>query len=91
MKNIGVEASPEVDLLNELTPVVASLQKDIATLKYLLVDLNKESDIVKLADACCNQVLPKMEAIREFADKLERNVADKLWPFPKYTELFLNI
>lgn len=91
MKNVGVESSPEVDLLNELTPVVASLQKDTTALKYLLVELNKEEDIVKVADVCCTQVLPKMEAIREFADKLERNVADKLWPFPKYTELFLNI
>ncbi|CAO3701668.1 unnamed protein product [Rhizopus stolonifer] len=91
MKNVGVESSPEVDLLNELTPVVASLQKDTTALKYLLVELNKEEDIVKVADVCCTQVLPKMDAIREFADKLERNVADKLWPFPKYTELFLNI
>ncbi|KAG0748352.1 hypothetical protein G6F57_005136 [Rhizopus arrhizus] len=91
MKNIGVEALPEIDLLNELTPIVSSIQKDTASLKYLLVELNKEEDAVKLADACCHQVLPKMEVIRELTDKLERNVADKLWPFPKYTELFLNI
>lgn len=91
MKNIGVEASPEIDLLNELTPIVGTLQKDITALKYLMVDLISVHDIVKLADACCEQVIPKMEAIRELADKLERNVADKLWPLPKYTELFLNI
>ncbi|CEG73488.1 hypothetical protein RMATCC62417_08862 [Rhizopus microsporus] len=91
MKNIGVEASPEIDLLNELTPIVATLQKDITALKYLLVELNEVEDVVKLADACCHQVLAKMDAIRELTDKLERNVADKLWPFPKYTELFLNI
>ncbi|KAI7892160.1 uncharacterized protein EV154DRAFT_463050 [Mucor mucedo] len=91
MKNIGVEASPEIDLLNELTPIVGTLQKDITALKYLMVDLIQVQDIVKLANACCDQVIPKMEAIRELADKLERNVADKLWPLPKYTELFLNI
>ncbi|KAI8059397.1 uncharacterized protein B0P05DRAFT_558464 [Gilbertella persicaria] len=91
MKNVGVEASPEVELLNELTPIVSTLQKDITALKQLMVELIKVEDIVDLAKACCEQVLPKMEAIRELADKLERNVADKLWPLPKYTELFLNI
>lgn len=91
MKTVGVESSPEVDLLNELTPIVGTLQKDITALKYLMVDLLKVDDIVELANACCEQVLPKMGAIRELADKLERNVADKLWPLPKYTELFLNI
>ncbi|KAI9478407.1 MAG: glutamine synthetase type III N terminal-domain-containing protein [Benjaminiella poitrasii] len=91
MKNIGVESTPEVDLLNELTPIVATLQKDITALKYFMVDLNKVNDMVELSNACCDQVIPKMEAIRELADKLERNVSDKLWPLPKYTELFLNI
>ncbi|CAO3636674.1 unnamed protein product [Mucor hiemalis] len=91
MKAVGVEASPEIDLLNELTPVVSALQKDINALKYLMVDLIEVHDIVVLANRCCEEVIPKMEAIREYADKLERNVADKLWPLPKYTELFLNI
>ncbi|KAI9280006.1 glutamine synthetase type III N terminal-domain-containing protein [Sporodiniella umbellata] len=91
MKNIGVESSPEINLLNELSPIVASLQNDVTALKYLLVALNEEEDHIKLAESCCHEVLPKMEGVRELADKLERNVADKLWPFPKYTELFLNI
>jgi glutamine synthetase len=91
MKTVGVEASAEVDLLNELSPIVSTLQKDITALKYLMVDLINVEDVVVLANRCCEEVLPKMEAIRELADKLERNVADKLWPLPKYTELFLNI
>ncbi|KAI8979147.1 glutamine synthetase type III N terminal-domain-containing protein [Mycotypha africana] len=91
MKDIGVEASPEIDLLNELTPIVAALKKDINDLKYFMVDLTKEDDLVRLARACCEQVVPRMETIRDLADKLERNVADNLWPLPKYTELFLNI
>jgi glutamine synthetase len=28
-----------------------------------------------------------MEATREVADKLERIVADDLWPLPKYSEM----
>ena len=32
-------------------------------------------------------VIPAMERVREVADKLERIVADDLWPLPKYSEM----
>ena len=32
-------------------------------------------------------VIPAMDAAREVADKLERIVADDLWPLPKYSEM----
>jgi glutamine synthetase len=32
-------------------------------------------------------VIPAMDATREVADKLERIVADDLWPLPKYSEM----
>jgi len=32
-------------------------------------------------------VIPAMEATRAVADKLERIVADDLWPLPKYQEM----
>ncbi|KAI8393873.1 uncharacterized protein BYT42DRAFT_552521 [Radiomyces spectabilis] len=91
MKNVGVESSPEVQLLNELTPIVAELQKRTNSLDKLMEDNNKYEDLVKLADVVSDEVLPAMEAVRTLADQLERMVADKLWPIPKYTELFLNI
>jgi glutamine synthetase len=28
-----------------------------------------------------------MDAVREIADKLERVVADDVWPLPKYSEI----
>jgi glutamine synthetase len=34
-----------------------------------------------------DQVLPAMEAVRTVADKLEKIVADDLWPLPKYSEI----
>jgi glutamine synthetase len=34
-----------------------------------------------------NKVVPAMEAVREAADRLERIVADDLWPLPKYSEI----
>ena len=32
-------------------------------------------------------VLPAMDGVREVADRLERVVADDLWPLPKYSEM----
>src|SRR3954447_2871915 len=34
-----------------------------------------------------DQVIPAMEAVREVGDRLERLVADDLWPLPKYWEM----
>jgi glutamine synthetase len=32
-------------------------------------------------------VIPAMASVREAADKLEKVVADDLWPLPKYSEI----
>jgi glutamine synthetase len=34
-----------------------------------------------------DEVLPAMDGVRAIADKLERIVADDLWPLPKYSEM----
>jgi glutamine synthetase len=34
-----------------------------------------------------DQVLPAMEGVRSIADRLERIVADDLWPLPRYSEM----
>ena len=34
-----------------------------------------------------DEVIPAMESMREIADRLERVVADDLWPLPRYAEI----
>jgi glutamine synthetase len=34
-----------------------------------------------------DKVIPAMAAVREVADRLERVLADDLWPLPKYSEM----
>jgi len=34
-----------------------------------------------------DRVMPAMEDVREVADRLEKLVADDLWPLPKYSEM----
>lgn len=34
-----------------------------------------------------SRVLPAMSEVRAAADKLEKVIADDLWPLPKYSEI----
>ena len=34
-----------------------------------------------------DEVIPAMEGVREVADRLERIVAEDLWPLPRYSEI----
>ena len=34
-----------------------------------------------------DEVVPAMDGVRLIADRLERIVADDLWPLPKYAEM----
>ncbi|GAC1440040.1 MAG: glutamine synthetase III [Solirubrobacteraceae bacterium] len=42
---------------------------------------------IEHAEYMRDTVVPAMEATREVADKLEKIVADDLWPLPKYSEM----
>jgi len=48
---------------------------------------NGLSTAQKKAQAYCDNVKPYFDAIREQSDKLEKLIADDLWPFTKYSEL----
>jgi glutamine synthetase len=91
LKSSGTDSSPEKNALNELSPIVVNLQKSVGNLERALEEFIDIQDITKLARAAHDSLFIRMEEARSYADKLERIVADKHWPFPKYTELFLNI
>ena len=44
-------------------------------------------DVLEHAEYMRDSVVPAMGAVREAADKLEKVVADDLWPLPKYSEI----
>ncbi|KAI9317859.1 glutamine synthetase type III N terminal-domain-containing protein [Dichotomocladium elegans] len=88
---LGLDATPEVRLLKEFAPVATKLQDRVGDLEMLTAQMNTIMDIEKLATFASDKLLPAMEAAREHADWIEKTVADRLYPLPKYTELFLNI
>ncbi|KAJ1865327.1 hypothetical protein LPJ73_000031 [Coemansia sp. RSA 2703] len=93
LKTVGVEAAPEVDTLNELTPLVAALQAEYRKLADAVGSCveHASDDSNAHAMAAYTDVVPLIASVRNAADALEATVADKFWPLPKYTELLLTI
>ncbi|HWE11929.1 MAG TPA: glutamine synthetase III [Solirubrobacteraceae bacterium] len=52
-----------------------------------LADNQPHDDLTKHAEYMRDTTIPAMEAVRSAADKLEKVVADDLWPLPKYSEI----
>ena len=74
-------------LAAEVTPVIAELHQAIVALETANDDHPEDVDVLAAAIYMRDTVIPAMEACRAVADRLERLVADDLWPLPKYEEM----
>ncbi|KAJ3346843.1 hypothetical protein HDU83_002612 [Entophlyctis luteolus] len=84
----GVDAIPEKKLLTQLTELSVKLQDANEHLKEVVAKV--ESLHGDDQGIYAGEVLTvAMEEVRKYSDALETKVADKYWPFPKYTELLL--
>ncbi|KAJ3241591.1 hypothetical protein HDU81_000130 [Chytriomyces hyalinus] len=82
----GVEAAPEKKLLIALTNGCMALTEAAEKLDAFIEKvegLHEEEQ----GEAAGTLLTAAMEEVRSHADALEKKVADKYWPFPKYTEL----
>ncbi|UGS38010.1 glutamine synthetase III family protein [Capillimicrobium parvum] len=67
------------ELLRELVFAIQKLES--------VNEIHEDDTIKQEARYMLETVIPAMDAVREVADKLERIVADDLWPLPKYWEM----
>lgn len=85
---LGVPAG--TDALKELSDVIAGFEASLRSLEERAAELDwtpEEEHLLSSAQACLHSVLPAMEALRHWADRLETMVADDLWPLPSYQEM----
>jgi len=76
------------ELIEEIEPVVKEFHFALRALEDVnLKDSQDDSSAVKWAAYMHDKVIPAMEDVREVADRLEKVVADDLWPLPKYSEM----
>ncbi|MGZ4277514.1 MAG: glutamine synthetase type III, partial [Solirubrobacteraceae bacterium] len=81
LRSAGVES-----LISETSGLVDEFATAIFALEKANIDHPAEEGL-ELAKYMRDTVLPAVEAVRDVADKLERIVADDLWPLPKYSEM----
>jgi glutamine synthetase len=75
------------DLVGEIEPLVKELHYAITKLEDANLDENHPGGVQKEAVYMRDSVVPAMEDVRDVADRLEKLVADDLWPLPKYSEM----
>ena len=78
----GVEA-----LIGECNEAVEELVFAIRKLEGVNQEHPEDQGLMHHASYMRDQVIPAMEGVREVSDRLERMVADDLWPLPKYWEM----
>src|ERR671937_2208653 len=88
---VNIEAETAASIAR--TMILPAALRHLAELKEAgiesLID-ETESLGLELAEYMRDTVIPAMDATREVADKLERIVADDLWPLPKYQEMLFS-
>ncbi|KAJ2079410.1 hypothetical protein H4R24_003802 [Coemansia sp. RSA 988] len=94
LKTVGVLSEPEVEILEQLAPLVVTLQKEYRVLVDVTAQTVADGETGEAnahAQAAYDHLAPAIARVRDAADALEDTVADKFWPLPKYTELLLTI
>ncbi|HTY98061.1 MAG TPA: glutamine synthetase III [Solirubrobacteraceae bacterium] len=81
-------ASGMEELVGEITPLIKELHFAIRSLEDAnLEDNHPHGNAQKEAVYMRDRVLTAMDDVREVSDRLEKLVADDLWPLPKYAEM----
>ena len=76
------------DLATETSDLIGELAEAIKGLEEANLAENQPHDSgLEHAEYMHNRVIPAMGDVRSAADKLEKIVADDLWPLPKYSEM----
>ena len=74
-------AGESSDLIEEFASAIKRLEE------VNLSENQPHGDVLEHAEYMRDKVVPAMETMRAAADKLEKVVADDLWPLPKYSEI----
>jgi glutamine synthetase len=85
-KAAGVDAGAQLEALRELTDTITKFQAATASLEKSLHH-HPDGDAYAHARYMREAVIPKMNELRTWGDKLETIVSDDLWPLPTYREM----
>ncbi|MGA9874647.1 MAG: glutamine synthetase III [Solirubrobacteraceae bacterium] len=85
---IELKATGLEELVEEVEPLVKELQYAIVKLEDANLSDNQPDDsAMKWAIYVRDTVIGAMDDVRDVCDRLEKLVADDIWPLPKYSEM----
>lgn len=90
-KVLGVDYSYEFDILTKLSDGLKKAYEIKLTLEASLAKAKEISAIEKLSMFYKEEILTKMEALRDVIDGLEGLVDEKAWPYPSYGDLLYSV
>jgi glutamine synthetase len=80
-------AAELTDLAGETSELIGQFTEAIKALESVNLAENQPEELVEHAKYMHDTVIPAVESVRAAADRLEKVVADDLWPLPKYSEI----
>ncbi|MCM1043273.1 MAG: glutamine synthetase III [Corallococcus sp.] len=86
-----LDNSYEQNKIRQITELIVSASEKTAHLQNAIESAQNAVGITLQADLCKNEILPLMEEIRAFTDKLETVCPKELWPMPTYGELLYSV
>ena len=86
-----IDCGYEVETLAEISKLEASAYAQVKTLEKALQSAKKTDGAAKLSVYYKDKILPTMEKLRGFVDKLENLVSEDYWPIPTYGNLLFSI
>jgi glutamine synthetase len=93
LKATGMELdlSAQYEILKEFTSNVGDFRKNIVELEGVLEKAQIIGDSMEQGKFYKEKVVPQMNILRGFGDKIESNIDFKLWPMPTYGELMFSL
>jgi glutamine synthetase len=85
-KTIGLDVKGSATVASEVNDVLNGLVEALGELSKQNAELGGD-EIIEKAVHVHKNVIPAMNTVRGFADRLERLVADDYWPLPTYREM----
>jgi glutamine synthetase len=87
LKEVGINASLQTDLLKQIAEGIDKLNKLNNEMTAHRIKANDLNNAKKQSTLYCTKVKPLMDEIRDIVDDLEVVVDNELWPLPKYREM----
>lgn len=88
LKNLGFAGyTAQTGLINDISENVSKIYDRVQEMTEERRSANEMEDVEEKAKAYCYKVMPIMDDIRLFTDRLEYLVSDTDWPMVKYREL----